>query len=219
MKYIDIHTHSLIQLPEAWSVYSVHADNFRGTNHSPFSIVVHPWYIDDISTQLSVVEKVALLDTNCVAIGETGIDKLRGVSQDIQIKVFRQQVLIAEQAKKPVIIHCVRSIDQLIGLKNELNPIMPWILHGYRGNSIQAVQLQKSGFYVSLGVGWLKRPYAFAEIVRSLDAERLFFESDEGDSNDIPELYSLAAKVFPDIEKKIVATTQKVFPTQFANNE
>ena len=84
-----------------------------------------------------------------IAIGEAGFDKLRGPSPELQRKVFEEQVAISEELKKPVVIHCVRAWDELLAVHKKLKPKMPWLIHGFRGNTELAAQLLSKGMYLS----------------------------------------------------------------------
>jgi TatD DNase family protein len=217
MKYIDLHTHSLNTIPGVLAIHSFRAEDYSIPIEFPFSIGVHPWYIDHYKSQLSVVDNVAGSIKNCVAIGEAGLDKSRGASMEVQIQVFEQQVLLAERHKKPMIIHCVRATDLLLGIKKRVNPQMPWILHGFRGKLPQAVQLVQHGFYLSLGVNWLNRPDDFKELLFMLKGENLFFETDDAEQEKIADLYATASVLYPDIEQTIVNTALNVFDNSLEN--
>jgi len=90
-------------------------------------------------------------DPRIVAIGETGIDKLKGPSYDIQIPVFEKHIALSESLKKPLIIHCVKAWDELIRVRRQSQPSQPWIIHGYRSNPELTKRLIKEGFMFSVG--------------------------------------------------------------------
>ena len=86
-----------------------------------------------------------------VALGEAGVDRLRGDDLDYQIKVFKVQMILSEQYRLPLVIHSVRSSDIIMGLRSKFKPTMPWIFHGFRGKPAAAEQLLKSGVRLSFG--------------------------------------------------------------------
>ena len=65
------------------------------------------------------------------------------------------QAQLAEAHQKPVVIHCLKSWDELITLRGIAQPKVPWILHGFRGKPKLAEQMLKHGFYLSFGASLL----------------------------------------------------------------
>lgn len=119
-----------------------------------YSIGIHPWHTSDSSFNLdealkNLKEKAE--KENIVAIGECGIDKLRGADLDIQKQIFEQHIVLSESLNKPLIIHAVKSFDEIIRLKKLYKPKQAWIIHGFRGNSETASMLLKNGFFLSFG--------------------------------------------------------------------
>jgi TatD DNase family protein len=142
-----------------------------------FSCGVHPWYSDDFENQLDVLEKIVRYNSDIVAVGEAGLDKLKGLDMSTQIDIFKRQIQLAEMVEKPLVIHCVKAWNELIALKKEINPKQSWIIHGYRGNINQVEQLVKFGFKFSLG------EYSNSEILKEIPMSSLFFETDMSDSS------------------------------------
>ena len=126
-----------------------------------------------------------------IAIGEAGFDKLRGPSPEIQHKAFEEQARIAEAVKKPLFIHCVRSWDELLQSHKRVKPLMPWIIHGFRGKKELAAQLISRNMYISFWFDFVIRPES-SELIRSLPSDRIFLETDGSDA-DIKEIYSKVA--------------------------
>lgn len=127
------------------------------------SVGIHPWALDDMNDK--EVETVmhnlfAQIETDdykqIKAVGECGIDKLCTTDLEKQKDVFTQHVLLSEQFSLPVIVHCVKGIDELLRIKKELSPKQPWIWHGFRGKPQQLVQLIQAGFYISFGLKYNK---------------------------------------------------------------
>lgn len=116
-----------------------------------FSSGIHPWNAGSSEGQFEALKEIAGLP-GVVAIGEAGLDKLRGAEMPVQVEVFRKQIELAIAVRKPLIIHCVKAWDELIALYKEYKlDEIPWIIHGYRGNPEQTKQLSKIGFKFSVG--------------------------------------------------------------------
>lgn len=120
-----------------------------------FSVGIHPWSTSKMDDgQLdkamgNVAEKAN--DSRSVAIGECGIDRLRGADIDFQKKVFIKHIELSERLRLPLIIHAVRANDIILHLKKELKPKQLWIIHGFRGKKKAALQYLDNGIALSLG--------------------------------------------------------------------
>lgn len=183
MPFIDIHTH---QIPFSEGDFFIR--NLFPSDEMPllppggfYSVGLHPWFITnnhDHKTQLSELRSRVLLP-EVVAIGECGLDKLANTESQLQLEVFISQCRIAEDVNKPVIIHCVKSYNEIFHLKRKLKPTVPWILHGYHGNGMITGQLVPLGFYFSLGKMFLHDEEEAQQIAGNIPPGQLFFETDE----------------------------------------
>ena len=70
-----------------------------------------------------------------VAVGEAGFDKLTAAPMELQVRMFEKQVELSEKYRLPLIIHCVKAMDELLAVRKKLNPAQPWIWHGFRGET------------------------------------------------------------------------------------
>ena len=82
-------------------------------------------------------------DEYCIAIGECGVDRAIETSIELQQTIFEQQIELAEQVQKPLIIHCVKAFDILLFLKKKYKITVPIIVHGYKNKPEQLKQLDK----------------------------------------------------------------------------
>ncbi len=135
-----------------------------------FSCGIHPWYSNE--NEINLLEKISLHES-VVAIGEAGLDKLRGPSLSNQILIFKQQILFSEKLSKPMIIHCVKAWDILLSVHKDIKPKSPWIIHGFRGNYSLANQLIQRGMYVSFGERFN------IDTIKSVPIDKMFCETDE----------------------------------------
>jgi TatD DNase family protein len=154
MRYYNIHTHQASGEPGVVEIVNViikdQADEMEKCSALYRSYGIHPWYIYNVGEQMEKLKTfVSLKET--VAIGEAGLDKMTETNFEIQEKIFRAQALLAESIKKPLVIHCVKAWRELLAVKREMKPSMPWIIHGFRGKPELAEQLAEQGFYLSFG--------------------------------------------------------------------
>lgn len=174
MDILDIHTH---HTPENsfTAIVNVTAEEFSLFQQKKgyCSVGYHPWYLSPDGE-----EKWALLESmagqpEVLAIGEAGLDKLTRVDFSLQLSAFRRQIELSEYVKKPLIIHAVRSFNELVRLKRELKPALPWIIHGFRGKKEAALELIGHGFYLSFGEKYQE------ESLKTIPVDKLFLETDE----------------------------------------
>jgi TatD DNase family protein len=170
MQY-DIHTHHAIN--SLLSIYNgIHPD----VHDFPFSFGIHPWKADELIPD-SLAWQTILNHPNCIAMGEIGLDALKGPELSVQVDTFIHQIEYSDNYRLPVIIHCVRSFDQLIRLRKELRPTQPWVIHGFEKPGLIDT-LISNGFYLSIGHRILKNR-KLQDSLHSIPIERLFLETDE----------------------------------------
>jgi TatD DNase family protein len=102
---------------------------------------------------------------------------------DLQKDLFYFHIELSEKNDKPLIIHCVKAWEQLLRIKKEVKPSVPWIIHGFRGKPDLAGHLLKSGCILSFG-----DKYNAGSAKAALKEKRLFLETDDK-IFDIRELY------------------------------
>jgi TatD DNase family protein len=190
--YIDIHTHDSIPVPGVFAVENIMAHENRdpaAISAPVFTAGIHPWHLDESNSRmlLAYIRKVAS-NPNLIAVGESGFDKLRGPSHEIQLAIFAEQVKIAGEFEKPLVIHCVKAWNELQEAHRDLKPETPWLVHGFRGKKELALQLIKRGMYISFWFDFVVRPES-SGLVKSLPPERIFLETDGADA-DIRDIYS-----------------------------
>ena len=192
MAYFNLHTHKFTNDPHTLELVNQYPWAFDDAVPT-YSIGIHPWYIDEarLASDLTVIaEKLALPE--CMALGECGLDKRIDIPMDLQTRVFEQQIALAEQYQKPLVLHLVAAYQELIALKNRLHITVPVILHGFSKNQQTAKQLLDNGCYLSFGKYLLRNP-ELKEVFLSVPNDRFFLETDTIDET-LEEVYALAAQ-------------------------
>jgi TatD DNase family protein len=193
--FIDIHIHDGNPSTGIFLLQSLMAHENRLPIDLPgiaYTIGIHPWFLTEENRegQFSSVRELASLP-GILAIGESGFDRLRGPSPEIQRKAFEDQVILSEELKMPVIIHCVRAWDEILAVHKKLRPKMNWMIHGFRGHIGLANQLLSKGMYLSFWFEFVIRPEA-SQLLKQLPADRIFLETDGADIN-INDIYNKVA--------------------------
>lgn len=179
---IDIHTHYSPTRLDGQAVVSLSVGDTCLTPEelvgqhpeALFSVGLHPWHVNPQWQSLIDSKLIPLLDNRqVVAIGEAGLDRLRGAEWPLQIAAFTHQAHLAAEAGKPLVIHCVKAFDELARIHKASFAKKAWIIHGFRGKAEQAAQLTRQGCCLSFG------QHCNEEAVRQCPAECLFIETDE----------------------------------------
>ncbi len=182
-----------------------------------FSTGLHPWHIGKVNLEecFQAIDRAAAYK-NMLAIGECGLDRSIVMDFALQEWCFERQITIANNHRKPLIIHCVRAYSDLMQMKKESKSGLPWIIHGYRGNLETTLSLIKHDFYFSIGEQLLNDESKL-DIFRSIPMERLFLETDDRKIS-IAEIYSLAAQILKIDEKGLAEITASNFKTVFGED-
>jgi TatD DNase family protein len=197
MYFVDCHSHHLNAESDTIQVLNVMGDDERAKVASDYagslSFGYHPWFIGDVPDWKKMRDRLgaAAAMGNVVAIGECGLDKLRGPLWQWQEQAFRLHVDVSERFHKPLIIHCVKAFNEMVTLRKELSPSQPWILHGFTGNQQMVAQAFGAGFCFSLDLRHLE---AFCRLVPAIPLDRLFFETDDTRGS-VRDVYLAAAEL------------------------
>jgi TatD DNase family protein len=115
------------------------------------------------------------------AIGEIGLDYHYDYSpRDVQGEVFRAQLRLARELRRPVVIHTREAdADTLAILREEGGGDVPGVLHCFTGNAALAEAGLDLGFYISFA-GILTFPKAgeLRDTARRIPLDRLLVETD-----------------------------------------
>lgn len=160
--------------------------------HHPTSAVtisavgLHPWQA--ASGTLPSRKAVAAAD----AVGEIGLDKACGVDFECQRRVFEEQLCLAEEQQKAVVLHCVKAYEEVMTMLDK-HTLRAVIFHGFIGSKEQAERAVKKGYYLSFGA----RTEGSKKTIEALCAtplNRLFVETDEAEVT-IEAMYQTIARL------------------------
>ena len=169
---IDIHTH---HLDANGALISVAPQDFDPQPGKWYSVGFHPWHaIDQLTDEDFELLEQCAQHRQVLAIGETGMDRIRGAELDIQAAVFVRHLQLAHDLGKPVVTHCVRAAQDILAARGKAHlDDVPLIIHGMRSNAHVARTLLDGGCYLSFGSRF--NP----EAVNAAPPDRLLIETDE----------------------------------------
>ena len=129
-----------------------------------------------------------------LALGEAGLDKMHKASFERQIELFERQIKLSEALKKPMVLHDVRSHNEIIALRKKHKAVQPWIVHGFSGTEQDIKQLIGQGIYLSVGESLLHPERKIYKSFKFIDLDYLFLETDMAE-NGVEKVYESAANL------------------------
>ena len=194
--FVDIHTHTA--KPSANLIQIVNLDlNQPCPEQGYYSYGIHPWALDNAEFQaekaLQILEEKLKLP-QVLALGEAGLDKMHKASFERQIELFERQIELSEALKKPMVLHDVRSHNEIIALRKKHKAVQPWIVHGFSGTEQDIKQLIGQGIYLSVGESLLHPERKIYKSFKFIDLDYLFLETDMAEIG-VEKVYESAANL------------------------
>jgi TatD DNase family protein len=185
--FVNIHTH--FEQSDGIFILNGKTNNDLSALYSfgihPNEALIHEFSFEKFEYEIS--------QSNCVAIGECGLDKNISVPLETQISLFNKQIELSEKFDLPLIIHCVKSWNEILVIKKELKPNQPWIYHGFRKSNL-VESILDSGCYISIGTAIIY-DQKLQQVIQNIPLEKLFLETDNDTSHSIREVYEAVAKI------------------------
>lgn len=216
--FIDFHTHCISKEENVLSCLCCTLPLHDQTNltHPFLQLGIHPWFLNKAQEQMDELKLVSKKHT-VLAIGEIGLDKMKGGEWSKQRSVFKQQVEWAKEIQKPIVIHCVKAFDEILAILKHTNFEQAVIFHGFYGSKEQAIQLSNKGYYLSFGVELFKGNKKAIGALQQIPLNRLLLETDSA-SYSITELYNKAAHYLNMTVKELKLQQLTNFNTLFPNH-
>lgn len=196
MCYIDAHTHKID--PAADHAGLLDAPVMEALPEAPpgwkLSSGIHPWNPVDADAMPKAFAELRRRAEGgmLAAIGECGLDRLRGGKLPFQLEILTRQLELAGELKLPCVIHCVRAIPELLMIRKRFRSV-PWIIHGFSGNTAQMTELIRHDCHLSFGSALVSSQQA-EKVLKMTPPERILLESDAF-GMDITAIYARAAQV------------------------
>ena len=199
--YVNIHTHhvgegiNILDVGEgkAWVEGEEKRKSVEGQEVF-YSVGVHPMKLAGLGENVFTGIEDTVRMEKVIAIGECGLDRRSPICMKTQEEILDVQVGLAEELRKPLIIHCVKAYSELIAVRKRTKSSVPWIVHGYNNNERILRQLLDCEFYISVGAALSdSRSNAF-QLLRMIPVGRLFLENDDKEV-EISVIYEAASAI------------------------
>lgn len=177
-------------------------------NKNIFAAVgIHPGSTSEIdATEIQTIQKLTT-NQNLSAIGEIGLDYFHEKTEEgkeIQKKIFRTQLEIANQQNLPVIIHARDAHTDTVKILQEYE-IKHAVFHCFSGTVTQMEEIISNGWHISF-TGIITYPKAdeTRKCVSKIPQDRFFLETDcpylapqsvRGQTNEPKHIPEIAQKV------------------------
>ncbi len=209
MLFVDIHTHTAKTDNDLLQIANLDLGQ-PYPEQGYYSYGIHPWALDNagfkIEEALELLEE-RLQSPNVLALGEAGLDKLHKATFERQIELFERQIELSETLQKPMILHDVRSHNEILALRKKHKAKQPWIVHGFSGTEQDVRQLIGQGIYLSVGESLLHPERKIYKSFKFIDLDYLFLETDMAKIG-IEKVYEAATKL---LEMDLSVLQKRIF--------
>ena len=171
---LDFHTH---RLDATGALIAVDPRRFDPQPGKWYSVGFHPWdNVENLTnSNFDLLEQCAR-HSQVLAVGETGIDRLRGGDLEKQEAAFVRHLQLARELGKPVVVHNVRATREILDARHRAGlDDITLVIHGIRGNAHVARTLLDAGCYLSFGLRFN------AKALQATPPDRLLIETDDSD--------------------------------------
>ncbi|KAL3851280.1 hypothetical protein ACJIZ3_013162 [Penstemon smallii] len=148
---------------------------------------LHPWFISERTPDWLNTLKQFLTANPCAAVGEIGLDKgsmAKHIDYTDQVEVFRLQLQLAKEFKRPASVHCVSAFGDLLEILESTGPFPAGIvLHSYIGSAEMVPEFSKLNAYFSFSGHLMSMKESKAkQMLKSVPFERILLETDAPDA-------------------------------------
>lgn len=142
---------------------------------------IHPLNLEEAANWTEDELKQCLTDDKCIALGETGLDYFYAEkTRDMQLDSFARQIDLANEVKKPLIIHARAAHHDTVSLMREHNAReCGGVMHCFCDEVEMARECLDLGFYISFsGIATFKAADNVREVIKYVPLDRMMVETD-----------------------------------------
>ena len=143
------------------------------------TVGVHPSHAHEAPADVAGPLADLAGEAKVLAIGETGIDLYHDKTHEARQRVvFIEQMRLAQQIGKPVVIHSRSAVDECLAVMADF-PDVPAVFHCFTGTVAEAQRVLDRGYYLGFtGPVTYKKSDELREVVAMCPADRLLVETD-----------------------------------------
>ena len=191
-----------------------------------FCVGIHPENVDDSLDELKKIIEDNKDNPKFVGIGEIGLDYYwTKDNKEKQKELFEEQLKIAEQYNKPVVVHSREATKDTIDILDKYKLTVD--IHCFSGSKETAEIYIKKGYYLGIGGVITFKNANLKEVIKDIPLENLLLETDSpfltpepyrGETNDSSHVYEVAEFLanlkgvsIEEIEQKTTQNAIKIF--------
>jgi TatD DNase family protein len=142
------------------------------------AVAIHPHEAHAVTpADLEALRRLAS-DDRVVAVGETGLDHVRGAPLEAQVEAFRAQIRLARERGLPLVVHCREAYPLILEILEE-EDAGTVILHAFSGSVETASACARRGYFISLaGPVTFRNAGAAPDVARAVPLHLLLLETD-----------------------------------------
>ena len=154
---------------------------------------IHPYEatektVQDLPTTMAEIRTlIAQNSNNIAAVGECGLDFSDGFPpREYQLQVFRAQVVLAAEMRKPLFLHVREAFEECFGVLDDaqvkIGALPPIIVHCFTGNEEDLRHCVERGYSLSFSGMICRNNAAGKELCQSI--RRIFGKNNDDDDDD-----------------------------------
>ncbi|HEU5298268.1 MAG TPA: TatD family hydrolase [bacterium] len=142
------------------------------------AVAIHPHEAHRVTaSDVDALRRMAE-DPRVVAVGETGLDLVRGAPREAQEDAFRAHVRLARERGLPVVIHCREAYPRVLEILEE-EGAGTVIMHAFSGSVDTAAACTRRRYFISLaGPVTFRNAGTVLDVARAIPLELLLLETD-----------------------------------------
>ena len=162
--------------------YRMHYPRLSAVSGMFFTLGIHPHEASTLSP--AVLGEIAAMfaqDTRLRALGEIGLDFYWNRSpREIQVRAFQDQLALAKELDKPVVIHCRDAEQETLGILRDMGfAERPLLWHCFGQGRELAEQILANGWHVSIpGPVTFPKSATLQEAIAHIPLSRMVLETD-----------------------------------------
>ena len=140
---------------------------------------IHPLGIKAAPNWALLAQQAAM--EKVIAVGETGLDyHYAPTTKEAQVQAFVQHMQIADQVKKPLIVHSRDAREDTVSLlRANANLEVGGVIHCFTEDQAMADACLDLGFYISIsGIATFRNAGTLRDVIRRLPIDRILVETD-----------------------------------------
>lgn len=143
--------------PAQWPLLAQLSQQYPGLY---YALGVHPWWLAELQLGAAVAQhalreqlsaSLTAAGDKCVALGEAGLDATINTPLSVQQELLLLHIELANQFHKPLIIHSVKTHNEILACFKQQPPRYGGVIHAFSGSLDTAQQFIARGFLLGVG--------------------------------------------------------------------